>query len=174
MAKQKRCGVYKITNSVNGKLYVGSSKDIDNRWKQHIDALEKGEHGNTHLQNAWSLYGKNNFKFEIVEECEPQAQFEREQFYLDALYPFDEYGYNIVRRISKQYMSDNYMIKKCETCGSYYETFSHLAKYCESCKEKIKNANKDWWKYWVDERITDRDVFSWGYSNLDDFWESNI
>ena len=170
----KICGVYKIVNTVNDKLYVGGSKDIKNRWKQHVDKLIKKMHGNIHLQNAWNKYGQDSFRFEIVQGCDPSVQFEREQFYLDNLYPFDEYGYNIVRQISKQYMSDNYMIKKCEMCGHSYETFSHLSKYCDSCKEKMKDAIKDWWEHWVDERITDRDVFSWGYNSWDDFWESNI
>lgn len=170
----KVCGVYKITNTVNNKFYIGSSKDIENRWKQHIDALVKKEHGNTHLQNAWNKYGSQNFKFEIIEECDPSVQFEREQFYLNELKPFDESGYNIVRQISKQYMSDNYMVKKCDRCGHDYNTFSHLSKYCDKCKEEMKEETKDWWKYWVDEKITASDVVSWGYNNWDDFWESNI
>lgn len=134
MAKGKICGVYKITNNVNGKFYVGSSKDIKYRWKQHRDKLNDNKHGNTHLQNAWNKYGEDNFKFEIIEECSPEMQFEREQFYLNTLSPFDKNGYNIVRQISKEYMSDNYMIKKCKSCGKEYHTFSHLSKYCDKCK----------------------------------------
>ena len=112
----KICGVYKITNTVNGKIYVGSSKDIKNRWYQHKKKLNEGKHGNTHLQNAWDLYGRDSFVFEIIEECLPESQFEREQHYLNALNPFDDNGYNIVRKISKEYMSDNYMNKICEKC----------------------------------------------------------
>lgn len=169
----KICGVYKIANKINDKFYIGSSKDINGRWRQHIDALEKGEHGNAHLQNAWNLYKQHNFTFEIIEKCDPENQFEREQYYLNTLSPFDNNGYNIVRQISKQYMSDNYMIKKCEMCGSEYHTFSHLSKYCEECKEAIKEYNKNWKIHW-DPPITDRDAVMWGYDNLDDFWESNI
>ena len=170
----KVCGVYKITNTVNNKFYIGSSKDIENRWKQHIDALVKKEHGNTHLQRSWNKYGSQNFKFEIIEECDPSVQFEREQYYLNALNPFDNNGYNIVRQISKKYMSDNYMVKKCDRCGHDYNTFSHLSKYCDKCKEEMKEETKDWWRYWVNEKITASDVVSWGYDGWDDFWESNI
>lgn len=137
--KKKICGVYKIVNKVNGKLYIGSSKDIYTRWKQHRDKLEKGVHGNTHLQNAWNKYKSDSFEFEVIEECSPEIQFEKEQYYLDTLNPFDEHGYNIVRRISKEYMSDNYMIKKCKSCGEEYSTFSHLSKYCDKCKEEQKS-----------------------------------
>lgn len=102
------CGVYKITNVVNGKFYIGSSNNIKHRWYQHKINLNDEIYGNTHLQNAWKLYGEENFKFEIIGECTPAMQFEREQYYLDTLNPFEGRGYNIVRRISKEYMSDNY------------------------------------------------------------------
>ena len=170
----KICGVYKIKNIINNKIYVGSSKDIKNRWYQHKNLLDNGIHGNRHLQNAWDKYGDENFKFEIIEECEPAIQFEREQFYLNTLDPFGENGYNIVRQISKEYMSDNYMVRNCERCGRNYNTFSHLAKYCDECKEEMREETKDWWRTWVDEKITPADVMSWGYNSWDDFWESNI
>lgn len=171
MAK-KICGVYKITNVDNGKTYVGSSIDIHYRWSQHKTKLNHDTHGNSYLQRAWNKHGANNFKFEIIEECEPAVQFEREQFYLDTLNPFDNNGYNLVRRISKEYMSDNYMVKKCELCGQEYHTFSHLAKYCDLCKQM--SVNDMYHNSWVPKSITDDDVLSWGYDSWDDFWESNV
>lgn len=168
------CGVYKITNLVNGKFYIGSSNNIKNRWYNHQKSLDEGTHGNAHLQKAWNKYGKENFKFEIIEECDPAVQFEREQFYLNELKPFDENGYNIVRQISKDYMSNNYIAKKCVRCGREYHTFSNLSKYCKDCKEEMEEMSKDWWKTWVNEKITSEDVISWGYDSLDDFCESNI
>jgi hypothetical protein len=101
------------------------------------------------------------------------VQFEREQYYLNTLNPFGKNGYNIVRQISKQYMSDNYMVKKCEMCGKEYHTFSHLSKYCEECKEDIKEHDKKWRIYW-DPPISEQDARMWGYDSLDDFWESVI
>ena len=171
MAK-KICGVYKIINMVNGKIYVGSSVDIYNRWYHHKRDLNNNMHGNVYLQNAWNKYGGNNFDFVIIEECEPVYQFEREQFYLNSFSPFDNNGYNIIRQISKEYMSDHYMVKHCELCGLEYHTFSPLAKYCDLCK---KNAsNEAYQRVWVQKSITDEDVISWGYDSWDDFWESNI
>ena len=101
--------------------------------------LNSETHGNPHLQNAWIFYGGENFTFEIIEECLPDVQFEREQHYLDILNPFDNNGYNIVRKISKEYTSDNYIEKVCERCQKSYTTFSHRAKYCDKCREEIKN-----------------------------------
>lgn len=171
---KKICGVYKITNKVNNKIYVGSSNNVKYRWSQHKIQLKNNIHKNPHLQRAWNLYGESNFVFEIIEECRPNIQFEREQHYLNELNPFDDNGYNIVRQISKEYMSDNYMIKECSKCGKPYNTFSHLARYCEDCKEEIKEESLEQWKRWVNEKITPADVISWGYDSWDDFWESNI
>lgn len=167
--KNKICGVYKITNLVNGKIYVGSSKDIKNRWYQHKKQLNEGTHGNPHLQNVWDKYKEKNFKFEIIEECSPELQFEREQYYLNILNPFDDNGYNIVRQISKEYMSDNYMVKKCTRYGHDYNTFSHLSKYCEKCKEEMSKESRlefeqDREMYYRN-RITPSDVISWGYDS---------
>lgn len=171
---KKICGVYKITNKANNKIYVGSSNNIKYRWSQHKTQLKNKTHKNSHLQRAWNLYGENSFIFEIIEECSPDVQFEREQYYLDSLNPFEERGYNIVRQISKEYMSDNYMMKKCAVCKKEYSTFSHLSKYCDRCKRILEESSKDWWKTWVNESITAGDVVSWGYDSWDDFWESNI
>ena len=101
-------------------------------------------------------------------------QFEKEQYYLNQLKPFDDCGYNIVRQISKKYSSDNYMVKKCHMCKNDYHTFSHLSKYCDECRKDIEESTRDWWKTWVNEKITSSDVISWGYDGWDDFWESNI
>ena len=177
----KICGVYKIKNIVNDKFYIGSSKDIKNRWKQHKDQLRANKHGNAYLQNAWNKYGEKNFTFEVIEECEPSIQFEREQYYLNELNPFDNRGYNIVRQISKEYMSDHYMVKKCEKCGGNYNTFSHLSKYCDECKEKMKVESAENWKLekqeWIefkrDQCIFDELMCSI-YGSMEYFWESAL
>lgn len=134
----KICGVYKITNIINGKFYIGSSNDIENRWYQHKKQLDGEIHSNPHLQSAWKLYGGQNFKFEIVEECSAEARFKREQFYLNQLAPFDDNGYNVVRQISKEYVGEHYINKICERCSKPYSTFSCRSKYCDKCREQIQ------------------------------------
>ena len=76
-------GVYKILNTVNGKFYIGSSVDIEKRFKQHRTDLNKGIHNNTYLQNAWNKYGANNFEF-IVVECVDDIKIlrDRETYYI--------------------------------------------------------------------------------------------
>ena len=62
----KQQGVYQIRNVVNGKFYVGSSKDIKNRHAAHRKLLRGNRHHCAHLQAAWNKYGEDCFKFEII------------------------------------------------------------------------------------------------------------
>lgn len=76
-------GIYKIKNTVNGKVYIGQSTDIVARWAHHMTYLNENIHGNPHLQNAWNKYGKDKFEFSIIEECEYDKLTEREQYWID-------------------------------------------------------------------------------------------
>ena len=77
-------GIYKILNTVNNKYYIGSTEEyFIIRWYNHINALRRGTHKNTHLQNAWNKYKENSFSFEILEICDKANCLFREQLYLD-------------------------------------------------------------------------------------------
>lgn len=60
-------GVYSITNIINGKRYIGHSRSIKRRWRDHRYDLKRGISAHTHLQSAWNLYGRENFEFSILE-----------------------------------------------------------------------------------------------------------
>jgi group I intron endonuclease len=81
-------GIYKITNLLNGDCYVGSSKDIGFRWKCHLTVHSKlGRHHEYHIYRAMRKYGVDNFKFEVLEECEREKLIIKEQYYFDLLNP---------------------------------------------------------------------------------------
>ncbi len=86
-------GVYMIINLKNGKCYIGSSKNIENRWENHRKALNNKDHFNNYLQNSWNKYGEESFKFVILEET--GNKLEREQFYIDQYDP----EYNILEDV---------------------------------------------------------------------------
>lgn len=91
----KTSGLYKIINTQNSKLYVGSSNNIAQRWRIHLYRLKKGNHHSRHLQAAWNKYGKDAFKFEIISEVDIADLIKEEQRLLDTIRPWDRViGYN--------------------------------------------------------------------------------
>lgn len=90
----KTSGIYLIRNTINNKVYIGSSKRIYSRISWHLNALNNNYHHNNHLQKSWNKYGKNNFKVEILEVCEDLL--EKETYYI-SIYKSDnrEFGYNL-------------------------------------------------------------------------------
>ena len=61
--------IYKITNQKNGMVYIGSSIEVERRWRQHKEASinEKDHHYNYPLMIAFREFGIANFTFEIVD-----------------------------------------------------------------------------------------------------------
>lgn len=91
---RSKSGIYKITNTLNNKCYIGSAVDPKARIYTHKSQLSKGKHHSILLQRAWNKYVCDNFLFTILEECEKEKLIEREQFYLDTLNP----EYNIAKK----------------------------------------------------------------------------
>lgn len=89
-------GIYKIENKVNGKVYIGQSVNIENRWKSHIRELNNGIHCNRHLLGSWKKYGQDNFEFKTICVCNEDELDEKEIYYIDLYKSFDyDYGYNM-------------------------------------------------------------------------------
>lgn len=86
-------GVYEIKNLCNGKVYIGSSINIYNRWGIHRAQLRNNYHPNIHLQRAWNKYGEASFRFQILLICEPEKVVLYEQKAIDKFDAFKN-GYN--------------------------------------------------------------------------------
>ncbi len=76
-------GVYSITNTVDGKVYIGSGQHIHKRWIAHRTLLRRNRHDNTHLQNAWNTHGEEAFAFAVIKECPKDETLFHEQIELD-------------------------------------------------------------------------------------------
>lgn len=96
------CGVYKITNIINGKVYIGKSINIKSRWDGHKNDLKNNKHHSFHLQKAYNKYGKNSFKHEILVSCSPEYYGSIENKFIN-IYESDnrKYGYNIITNENK-------------------------------------------------------------------------
>jgi group I intron endonuclease len=77
--------IYKITNKVNGKVYVGqTSRAIETRWKEHLrHSFNKKNHEyNSHLSKSIRKYCKENFIVELIEECDNDSLNDMELFWI--------------------------------------------------------------------------------------------
>lgn len=88
-------GIYKLTNTVENKAYIGQAVDIAARFKQHI---KRGLGAETPLKNklypAMMDYGVENFTFEILQQCDRSELNDREKFWID-YFDTKTYGYNV-------------------------------------------------------------------------------
>lgn len=128
-------GIYKITNNKNGKIYVGQSIDIYDRWKQHkykaFNSKEKGYNSAIHL--AFRKYGIENFSFEVIEECQQDKLDEKEQYWIKKLNSLSPNGYNILLGGQKNRQGK---IWYCKECGLQ---ISSKSTYCKKCYQEIHN-----------------------------------
>lgn len=74
------CGIYKITNKINGHSYIGQSLNIEQRWTEHKKCINNTESWDRSLYKAIRKYGLDNFSWEIIEECSEENLDNRETY----------------------------------------------------------------------------------------------
>jgi hypothetical protein len=106
--RKKHAGVFQIRNTVNGKILLGSSLNLEGVFNGHRFRLSLGRHPNTILQREWNVYGPDKFVFEnleiVKEKDDPNFVLDDEltlleQIWLEKLRPFGERGYNTGSKI---------------------------------------------------------------------------
>lgn len=85
--------IYKITNKINGKSYIGQTTDYQRRFREHRNK-GYGEEPNKPLYNAFDKYGINNFDFEVIEDLTENYN-EREKYWIQYYNTLLPNGYNI-------------------------------------------------------------------------------
>jgi group I intron endonuclease len=89
-------GIYIITNEVNKKVYIGQSKSVLQRIIDHKRQLSKNKHHLKDMQNDYTIYGKSNFSFKVLEYCSlPELDEKEIEYILKYNATNKEYGYNI-------------------------------------------------------------------------------
>ena len=109
--KEVQPTIYKITNLVNGRVYVGSAWTFNERCYRHFSALRSGKHKNHRLQTDYNVHGCQSFEIQTIkiyriESISRKKLYEIEQMYIDGLKPY----YNIQNKVNGFIMTDD--IKK--------------------------------------------------------------
>ena len=124
-------GIYKLACSATKQFYIGSSKNVINRWGSHIEDLRKGTHCNYRLQRDFDQFGESTFNFEIIYVTDrhiPRGDLIMlEQGYIDTSKPF----YNITKNLG------------LNPIGPKYEKKSKIfkKKKRKSSRGKTRNTN---------------------------------
>ena len=102
-------GIYGIRNRTTGRVYIGSSGDIERRWKQHRSLLQRCAHPTSRLQAAWLAHSADIFEFSVLEVCEASELKDREQWWLDTIKPYmPDVGYNEMSSTRADWMNAEY------------------------------------------------------------------
>jgi len=99
----RRAGIFQVKNTVNGKVMLGSSKNLHGPLNKHRFLLSIGRHWNKKMQEDWDRLGPDAFVFEVLEvlkqKDDPSFNLEDElslleQIWIERVQPFGEGGYN--------------------------------------------------------------------------------
>ena len=105
---EKICCVYKLTNTITGKFYVGSTISFYSRMKYHRYSYRRNP--NKELGSDIEKYGWNAFSAEILERCTRENVRERERFYIESLNAV-ELGYNMTNATTYSDLMKSYNAK---------------------------------------------------------------
>lgn len=133
-------GVYKILCLVNGKFYIGSSRNIKKRWYNHWSEKERAKTNNQMMYDDMRKYGKENFRIYVIYEGEDYKHIEKVVIY--NLKP----EYNIRGKTRKEPRIKRWTSKN-EYMRHYYATHKeYFKKYYKSNKDKIKEYVRNYHK----------------------------
>lgn len=90
-------GIYRITCTINGRVYFGSSNNLKKRLKEHRWSLDSHQHRNSYLQSDWDLYGPTAFEFRVLirRTLSKQALLELENLFLHNYWDGQVRCYNV-------------------------------------------------------------------------------
>lgn len=88
--------IYKITNKINQKKYIGKTNDPERRKREHFSKTNLKNEPNKILYKAMEKYGRENFIFDIIEECSEEKWEDREKYWISHFNSLIPNGYNMI------------------------------------------------------------------------------
>ena len=99
MEREIKMWIYKITNIVNNKCYIGQTvRPVEKRFQRHFKDAQILD---THFARAIRKYGKENFKLEIIDTATTQEELNNKEQYWIRFYNSVEEGYNETDALNK-------------------------------------------------------------------------
>ena len=136
---EKIIGIYKITNTITGDFYIGSSKNVKSRWASHKNSYTWKNCPNNPMYLDMKKYGVDKFSFEILAEVEIEQLKEKEQEFIETLKPTynsnNAKGLNVERR-----KKSNKKYNKSDKYKEYQKEYRKSDKY----KESHRKSNKEY------------------------------
>lgn len=137
----KQTGIYQITNTVNGWIYIGSSRDMIARLRVHISSLRHNRHNNSKLQADANKYGSSVFICSIIETLPSSSTNEhitaREKYYTDKAHKYGK-CYNPISPIERPSRD-----RKCLVCGrSMFYSKNMCWTHYQHWKKQIKKEHR--------------------------------
>lgn len=140
------CGVYSIQNKINGKRYIGASRDVNMRFSNHLHR-DSRRYSNREFYRDIITYGESEFICSVLEVCDNNCSdkylLEREQYWYDVLKP----EYNIFRPVDvtshasgfSEYMKNTGIYKQLgKTLSEKYNTPEYKKLFHEQARWKFK------------------------------------
>ena len=181
------CGIYKITNQINGKCYVGQSVNIKRRWRSHktkaFNPLDTQYE--CPLYRAIRKYGLENFSFEILEECLKEELNEKESSYIKKYNSNSEScGYNLtpggdskgptLKKLTEEQLQEIFKLLKSSNLsqteiakryGVTQQVISEINQgneyFCEDKNYPIRSASQAMKISKAKKKVTDGEIKEW-------------
>lgn len=148
------CGIYKIENLTNNKIYIGQSINIEERFKRHMKANDEFL-----IHKAFKKYGIENFSFVIIEECLAKDLDKKEQYWIEQYNSLAPNGYNMITGGSNGAgLAKGKAVMQYSLNGDYIKTYdsAHQAadalnldfgNICACCRGDRNQTGDFQWKY---------------------------
>ena len=138
---KKISAVYKIINAITGDFYIGSSKDVKQRWRNHKKPSSWKRYPNNPMYLDMQKYGVDKFIFEILTEVEADKLKEKEQQFIETLKPTynnrnaNGWDFERYKETNKEYQNK---YNKSDKGKEYHKQYNKSAK-CKEYKKKYNN-----------------------------------
>jgi group I intron endonuclease len=146
------CYIYKISNKIDGKIYIGfTSKTVEDRYRQHLKEAKKNNNKrNIYLYNAINKHGEENFTVELVRRTKNL------DYGLNKLEPYYIKKYNSLYPIGYNLTTGGEGVGGVKKTPAQKQHLSKMAnkryKHDKTIKQKISRAIKTLWE---DEKYRD-------------------